>query len=488
MMPEQQLPDYSGVQTAPPAQYRMQTTAALLVMVLVPALCIAGNQAGLLRIVFPVLSLVVSAFLLWRSKPLYVGLVCWLWFVTPFLDRMADYQAGWTLENPVELAPYFAAAIAGLTLLMRLHDLGGRRTLPFICAFVAILYGLILGFVYIPLFNVLRAALNWFVPVIFGLFLYKNRSLYSQFCRAIEKAFLYGVLVTGIYGIYQFFNLPAWDRMWMLNVQMNSFGAVEAMKIRVFSTMNAPAIFAAVMACGLLLLANLKGRLRLLSAACGFLALILTLSRASWITLVVGFVYLMFRMGMRERMRLVSAAFVCGLFLLGLAQLPAIKDMVSQRVDTFADPNQDVSFSARIQGHEKAFGEISRQPFGEGLGSTDTFHNTEGDDDIIGPHDSTLLEILYSLGWIGSSIYALGLVLLGIRIMRNVRGDPFLTSSKAILVGLFAQCLLNSILIGILGFMVWIFASMCLARVDLAEEADRQQEREGYESSNLVAA
>jgi len=488
MTATQQLRAKAGEQTAPPAQFKKQTTAALLVMILVPALCIAGNQASLLRIVFPALSLVVSGFLLWRSKPLYVGLVCWLWFVTPFLDRMADYQGGWTLENPVELAPYFAAAIAGLTLLTRLRELGSRKALPFICALTAILYGLILGFVYLPIFNVLRAALNWFVPVVFGLFIYKNKELYPQFRRAIERAFLFGVLVTGIYGIYQFFNLPAWDRMWMLNVQMNSFGAVEAMKIRVFSTMNAPAIFAAVMACGLLLLSNLKGRLRLLSAACGFLALILTLSRASWISLAVGCVYLMFRMGMRERLRLASAAFVCALFLVGLAQLPPIKEMVWQRVDTFSDPNQDVSFSARVQGHEKAFREIAQQPFGEGLGSTDTLHNTEGDDDIIGPHDSTLLEILYSLGWMGSMIYAVGLVLLAMRLMNTVRGDPFVTSSKAILAGLFAQCLLNSILLGILGFMVWTFASMSLARVELAEEAARAQELEGYQTNDRVAA
>ena len=78
----------------------------------------------------------------------------------------------------------------------------------------------------------------------------------------------------------------------MLNVQMNSFGEIDPMKTRAFSTMNAPAIYAAVAACGLLLLFNIKGKLRLLSAAAGFIGLILTLSRASWLTFAAGCVYL----------------------------------------------------------------------------------------------------------------------------------------------------------------------------------------------------
>ena len=221
-----------------PSRHRMQIYAAFAAMILIPALCIAGGQAGLLRIVFPVLSLVAGGFLLWRSKPAYVGLVFWLWFLTPFLSRMADFQGGWTPSSPVELAPYITAGLAGLPLLASLRILGDFRALPFVCALVAILYGFILGLVSQPLFDVLRALLNWMIPVIFGLFLYDNRALYPQFRRVIEKSFLFGVLFTGAYGIYQFFVLPDWDRLWMLNVQLNSFGAVEAMKIRVFSTVQ----------------------------------------------------------------------------------------------------------------------------------------------------------------------------------------------------------------------------------------------------------
>ena len=467
---------------------RMQVVCAYAIMILIPALCIAGGQAGVLRIAFPAISVVVGGFLLWRSKPAYVGLVFWLWFVTPFVSRMADYQGGWTPASAVELAPYACAGLSGIPLLGSLRTLGDRRALPYACALVAITYGLILGLVKLPLFDVMRALLNWLVPVLFGLFIFQYRSLYPQFKRVIERCFLFGTLISGAYGIYQFFVMPDWDRMWMLNVQLNSFGAIEAMKVRVFSTMNAPAIYAAVTVCGLLLLFNQNGKIRLLAAACGFLGLMLTVSRSSWLSLAAGGVYMMARAGMRQRVRLAFAIFACGVFLMGLTQVPVVHELLVQRMQTFSDPSQDVSFSARLLGHQQAFHQLAQEPYGEGVGSTDSLHNTEGDDDIIGPHDSTILEFLYSLGWVGSLVYGLGLVSLVVQLVRTGQSDSFVMSSRAILIGFATQCLLNSVMIGILGFMVWTFASMSLAAADCAELAKKPVERKGRRVIRFAAA
>jgi nitrate reductase NapE component len=471
----------------PVRTYKAQAYGALLVLIAVPVLCIAGNQAGLLRIVFPVLSVAVGGFLFWRSKPLYVGLVCWLWFVTPFLRRLADFQNGWAPTSPVLLAPYLTTGISAITLLTSLKSFGERKSLPYVCALVGIAYGTIIGLARFPLFSVLQAVLNWVVPVIFGFFIYQNRKLYRDFRHAIEQSFLCGILLTGAYGIFQFFNLPDWDRMWMLNVQLNSFGAVEALKVRVFSTMNAPAIFAAVTSCGLLLLFSLKGKLRILAAVCGFLALVLTMSRASWLSLVAGFIFLALQLDMRQRFRLAVVTAMCIVFLLASTQIPAVNDLVGERIRTVSDPSHDVSYTARIEGHQEAFRQLAQEPFGEGLGSTDTEHGTEGDDDFIGPHDSSILEFLYSLGWTGTLIYAMGLGAMGLQLMRSGRSDPFVLSSKAIIIGFVAQCLLNSVLLGVLGFMVWMFASMSLAQMDLAEQSAGEPEQQMTETAEYVA-
>ncbi|HZP07548.1 MAG TPA: O-antigen ligase family protein [Terracidiphilus sp.] len=470
-------------------EHKAQVYSAVFVMIGIPVLAIAGGQAGVLRIVFPLLSVLVAAFLLWRSKPMYVGLVFWLWFLTPFLRRVADFQGGWTQSSAVLLAPYAAAGISVLSLLTSFQVFHSRRSIPYVCALVAIGYGFIIGLPQYPLFNVLQALLNWTVPVIFGLFIYQNRDLYPQMRRVIEKCFLYGLLLTGAYGIYQFFTLPEWDKMWMLNVQTNSFGTVEAMGIRAFSTMNAPVIFAAIMAIGLLLLFNLKGRLRLLSAACGFVGLILTISRASWVSLVAGGIFLLLRMEMRQRFRLAIGFVACAVAMACLTMIPDIHDLVWQRIETFSNPSQDVSYSARVQGHEAAIQELMQEPFGEGLGSTDTKHATEGDDDMIGPHDSTILECLYSLGWIGTVIFVAGIVVLGGQVASTTRSkDTFVVSSQAILVGFLAQCLLNSVMLGVLGFMVWTFAAMCLAEADQPAEIGSQLDQETNTAVDYAAA
>jgi hypothetical protein len=132
--------------------------------------------------------------------------------------------------------------------------------------------------------------------------------------------------------------------------------------------------------------------------------------------------------------------------------------------------------------------QLAQEPFGEGIGSTDTLHNTEGDDAIIGPHDSTWLELLYSLGWIGTLIYLLGLGSLGVNLVRVGRSDPFALSAQAIMIGFLAQCLLNSVLLGVLGFMVWTFASMILAGADYADNVKASIKHETQPEADYAAA
>jgi hypothetical protein len=159
--------------------------------------------------------------------------------------------------------------------------------------------------------------------------------------------------------------------------------------------------------------------------------------------------------------------------MLAATQVPGVDEVVETRMRTFSQPSQDVSYLARIEGHQRALREIAEEPWGEGIGSTDTNHNTEGDDDMIGPHDSTLLEFLYSLGWVGTFIYLLGLGYLLFQVIRHSRRDPFVLASHAILIGFVAQSMLNSVMLGVLGFMVWTFASMSLAAASSPEARER---------------
>ena len=58
MTPTTQVQNLQQMAVTPVRTYKAQAYGAIVVMIAVPVLCIAGNQAGLLRVVFPVLSFV----------------------------------------------------------------------------------------------------------------------------------------------------------------------------------------------------------------------------------------------------------------------------------------------------------------------------------------------------------------------------------------------------------------------------------------------
>ena len=104
-----------------------------------------------------------------------------------------------------------------------------------------------------------------------------------------------------------------------------------------------------------------------------------------------------------------------------------------------------------------------------------------------GPHDSTLLELLYSLGWVGASLYVLGFGLLLAQLVRKGGSDRFVLSAQAILIGLMVQLLLASVFIGVLGFMVWTFAAMILSAPE-GPESSVYTEREPEAEDRLARA
>ncbi len=254
----------SSMRNTPVHAYRAQIYGALSVMVIVPALCILGNQAGLLRIAFP-------------SSQRRGGAA---YFIGARSLSMSASYAGCGFSHPCSTHGGFSKRLAANQPLcssrptwwrvflashswVHCSDWGSHDCAPTCVPWVGIAYGAIIGFARFPLFNVLQALLNWIVPVIFGLFLYLNRDLYAEFRRVIDPL-VSGRHVThgSIRHLSIFWRFQSGTRMWMLNVQMNSFGKPEATQVRIFSTMNAPAIFAAVTACGLLLLLlNVKGKL-----------------------------------------------------------------------------------------------------------------------------------------------------------------------------------------------------------------------------------
>jgi hypothetical protein len=396
---------------------------------------------------------------------------------------MVDWRTAYTDQSPMLVAPFVVSAVAAIALVYRARDLGRRGGVAFACALAGIFFGTVYGLVRYSPFDVGRGVVNWAVPVVFGFFLYAGRERYEELRDAFLRSFVGGAVVASVYAVVQFFVMPAWDETWMLGLKDSVFGQPFPREVRVFSTMNAPVVMALfAMAALLMVLAMVviePGRKRRwVETVVGVVLLValgLTTSRAFWLALLFGVGYLAWSVTGRARMRLAGAAVVFAVLAGAATAVPGIHETLVARLKSFQSGTSDVSASARIEGHQQALVRLATEPMGEGMGSTDVDHATDGSDDSIGPHDSTVLELLYSLGGPGTLVYGIGMIwgLGTIFVVRERRGalemDAFGVGVRAILFAVFAQMLLNSILVAAPGLLIWSCMGFALAAAESRE-------------------
>ena len=130
---------------------------------------LAARMGQIVELAFPALALLIGATLYFRHPTLYLGFTWWLWFLTPEVRRLVDYQIGWNEISPVMIAPYLVSGMAALTLVRCLPQLLQPRLFPFALILMALNY----AYVGRPRPTPGRRAatyglLTWIVPVLFG--------------------------------------------------------------------------------------------------------------------------------------------------------------------------------------------------------------------------------------------------------------------------------------------------------------------------------
>src|SRR5918912_703929 len=73
--------------------------AAILGFVALVGGGLAAHVGSLMQTLYPSAALVVGLLLYWRYPALYLGFTWWLWFLTPEVRRVVDYQSAWEPEN-----------------------------------------------------------------------------------------------------------------------------------------------------------------------------------------------------------------------------------------------------------------------------------------------------------------------------------------------------------------------------------------------------
>ncbi len=452
----------SSVSTNPSAP-PLYAWIAISGLTIFSAVAVLAGAGGILRLLFPLGSLIVGLFLYGRYPTIYIGFTWWLWFVTPWLRRVIDYRSGWDGSGVILTAPFLVTLITLITFvqyLPRSYRMGG---LPIVITIIGVVYGFLIGTIKNPLAVSLRALLDWLTPLVFGFHLFVNWRNYPKYRQNFQDTFTWGLLITGIYGIVQYLVAPEWDRFWIVQTKLLTNGTPEPLGIRVFSTMNSPGPFANVLLAGLLILLTNDNLLRVPASAVAYLAFLLSLIRSAWIGWFLGIFSLFSSLKPRLQMQLFVTIIVMALCVVPLTTIEPFAEIINSRLESFTNLKKDTSFNERAALYERNVNLAFSSGLGNGIGSK-YFVNEKGLLQEL-TLDSGILDVFFTLGWFGAVPYLGGLIMAMYSLLTSPEGrfDTFASAARAITLGILIQMLGGNVMLALSGVLFWSFLGLGMA-------------------------
>lgn len=436
--------------------------------VLIPIVAGLGfGFASVLELVYPVLLLVAALALHHRAPGAYIALVLWGWLLTPLLRRVIDQQTSFSPVSPVLLAPYLATSICLVALVGDLRRFREPALRPFVLLAVAVGCGFLIALARSGPLPAAFGLLDWLVPPALAAWAIANPRHYPVLARQFVSVAVVGGVLVSAYGLYQFFFLSSWDALWMNEVALSSIGQPEPLEVRVFSTMNAPGVYAMVAMVLAIVLLGRRSFLKPPAVALLVAGLGLSLVRSAWLGWILGLVFLFaVRTGTSRGRSLALAVLVVPLFVL-IVQAGPIGSLLNQRLSSVSNVSTDRSFQDRVS---FAFSEAPRilaNPLGSGIGSTGAAARaSEGGADRqgISDFDNGLLEIPFTLGLLPGALFVLALVRLCRAGLGGLRGDDGLRRvfAAAVVAGLVQMLFVNA-LKGATGVFIWLALGLTIA-------------------------
>ena len=444
--------------------------SAVAALTLYVTIALAGGGGRTLTVTYPLGCLLVALFAYVRSPATYVGFVFWSWLLTPFLRRVFDLRFGYHPASLLLVGPVLVTAVAGFTLLRRAQTLRGTTYVPFLLALFALLYAYTVGLIRQPIVAATYDLLNWGGPLLFGLHLALEWRRFPRMRSVLTNIALWGMVVTSAYGLYQFIDPPAWDRVWVYNAEMYSVGLPVPFLIRVFSTMNAPASFAAFLIFAVLVGLPAPQRWKFFALALGLTMLLLTKTRSAWGAFLVGALVLQLRQPLRSLPRQWIALAVVLLLAAPAITHPRVLKAVAGRAASLSRLEEDRSYRERLQITSYVVQRLKRNPAGEGLGQIGSAGKLRASNVGTGAGavtalDSGPLEVFSVMGWMGGALFTLAMIGLLIPIARERRGrrDAVTNGATAAVVALLTASLFGNVFNGVSGVMFWSAVGLATA-------------------------
>ncbi|MBD2676227.1 MULTISPECIES: O-antigen ligase domain-containing protein [Nostoc] len=448
-----------------PEKRSPQGWMAIAGFLLLTVVCYFAGATAALRLIYPVTALLVAVFLYLRHPILYIGFTWWICFLTPLATRLVDYRVGWDPTRQMLIAPYLVVFVTIATFLRRFKSAYYQGGLPFILAFIGVFYGFLVGLIYNAPVPVARGLLDWLGPIIFAFHLFINWRDYPTYRQNFQRTFLWCVLILGAYGVYQFVVAPEWDRYWLIQSKLfMSAGNPVPFGMRVWSTLHSVGPFGSVMQAGLLLLFTSSGSLIFPASAVGYLSFLLTQARTNWGGWLLGIIMIVGSVKTRIQMRLITIIVVMAICVVPLTTIEPISKVVSARLETFSNLEEDNSFRDRSQSYDKNLSLALSNALGNGLGNIWKVNEKTGQIEVV-VIDSGILDMFFTLGWFGAIFYMGGLILLIISVSKYGEGrfDSFISAARAIGISSATQLVIGSGMLSVAGMILWGFLAMAMA-------------------------
>jgi hypothetical protein len=303
-----------------------------------------------------------------QSRTAGLSLMWSYWLLAPFLRRVLDNSIGPVSPDPLSVLPFLATAMLA-AIELRHTQLNRRARTILTLGVVGLLIGAPLGLAADP--TAAGFAIFAYGTGLSAFILGWGDGQLRDGTGSLQKIVMYALPILALYGLAQyFFSLTSWDAHWVATTSLNSLGSPQEGHIRIFSTLNAPYTFAALLGTGLLLglAQRRRGGLAPLITALLVVALALTFMRSVWLGTVIGLIVFAAAARGRAAGRIVVVVGVCLFALIVVGNSNPTTKAFTERVTSLGDVGKDRSAQERLSTTNELFPVALRQPLGEGAG------------------------------------------------------------------------------------------------------------------------
>jgi hypothetical protein len=274
-----------------------------------------------------------------------------------------------------------------------------------------------------------------------------------------------------IYGVAQYlFPLTSWDANWVRESGLTSIAVPgDVNHVRVFSTLNSPATFGAILAIGVVSILA-RDRVKpgaMIAMALALVALALTYVRMAIPALVLGLLVYAAASRWRAAPRLAGFAAVAVAATLALGATTQAGALVLKRVSTLGSLSADTSATERQTTLWEVLPQAALAPIGHGVGTAGEPSKLADKEGFNAAVDNGYLGLLYQLGPFG----------FGLVVIRARPPTPALQRRKqldlAIVATLFVLAAATDVFYGVLGALLWFYLGHGMSTADLGRSIVR---------------